>query len=107
MEKSIDDYITEVLEHADLEDARESNSFRFTVTISSEEAKKLDILCEKLKLKRATFASDAISLVLHDFEKRLHLTPKDYREHFKQGSNSLTELQKSYFAIYADKEVDN
>ena len=111
MEKSIDDYITQVLENADLEDAKESSSFRFTVTIPAEDAEKLDVLSKYLRFKRATFSSDAISLVLQGFEKRLHLTLQDYRDHFKkgpiEGPNSLTELQKSYFAIYANKEVDD
>jgi hypothetical protein len=97
MGEFIDEYIKDALENKDLEDIKDNESFRFTVTISQTEASKLDVLSKYLRMKRATLAAHAISVVIQEFEYKLQLTPEYVMKYHKGELGNLTEIQEDYF----------
>ena len=98
MGEFIDEYIKDALDNKDMEDMKETDSFRFTVTLSQTEASKLDVLSKYLRMKRATLAAHAISVVIQEFEYKLHLTPEYVMKYRKNKlEEPLTEIQEDYF----------
>lgn len=93
----MDEYIKDALDNKDMEDMKEEMSFRFTVTIPMDDARKLDVLAKYLRTKRATLSSHAITVLIMEFEKKLGLDYENASKYLKGQLESVTEIQKEYF----------
>ena len=76
---------------------KDSESVRFTVTLSLDQMRRLEYFSKYFEVKRATFASDLIATALTEIEDKFHVTYKDFFDHV-ENKTDLTKMQKEYFS---------
>ena len=97
MGKYLDNLVQELEEMKVDNMVRDTESSRFTLTLSLDQMRRLEYFCEYFGVKRASFAADLIMGAIAEIEDKFNLTYQDYQDHI-ENNTELTKIQEEYFS---------